>query len=85
MKLSTNKRSDLIRRFLINSIKAGNAQFLQDAIETFQLSRQAIHNHLSALVDAGFLVASGNTRGRTYSLGSVRTEVCVNSGHQRFR
>lgn len=73
MKLSTNKRAEIIRRFLLNSIKAGNSLFFHDAMETFSLSRQAIHNHLAALVKMGYLVASGNTRARVYGLGLVRS------------
>jgi len=73
MKLAKTKRADLIRRFLLNAIKAGNAGFFHDAMETFELSRQAIHGHLAALVALGCLAATGNTRGRSYILGSVRS------------
>ncbi len=73
MKLATSKRAELIRRFLLNAIKAGNAGYFHDAMETFALSRQAIHAHLSALVKAGLLAATGNTRARSYVLGPVRT------------
>lgn len=73
MKLATTKRAVIIRRFLLNSIKAGNPHFLHDAMETFELSRQAIHSHLTALVKSGYLVAEGNTRARKYVLGSVRS------------
>lgn len=72
MKLATTKRAEIIRRFLLNSIKAGNTHFLHDAMETFELTRQAIHNHLSALVKMGYLAADGNTRARTYILGPLR-------------
>jgi len=72
MKLATTKRAEIIRRFLLNSIKAGNAHLFHDAMETFQLTRQSIHNHLTALVKMGYLVAEGNTRGRTYALGPTR-------------
>ena len=73
MKLAKTKRSELIRRFLLNAIKAGNAEFLHDAMEIFGLSRQAIHGHLAALVDMGCLAATGNTKGRSYILGPVRS------------
>ena len=73
MKLASTKRAEIIRRFLLNSIKAGNAHLLHDAMETFQLTRQAIHNHLTVLVKMGYLVAEGNTRGRTYSIGPTRS------------
>ena len=72
MKIATTKRAEIIRRFLLASIKAGNNEYMHDAMETFDLSRQAIHAHLSQLVKMGFLNAIGNTRGRTYALGPVR-------------
>ena len=72
VKLAKTKRAEIIRRFLLNSIKAGNPLLLHDAMETFQLTRQAIHSHLSALVKKGYLIAEGNTRGRKYILGPVR-------------
>ena len=72
MELATTKRADIIRRFLLNSVKAGNPHLLHDAMETFELTRQAIHSHLSALVNRGYLAATGNTRARTYILGPNR-------------
>ena len=75
MKLAPTKRSELIRRFLLNAIKAGNTEFLHDAMEIFGLSRQAIHGHLAALVKLGCLAATGVTRGRSYILGPVRSHV----------
>ena len=73
MKLAKTKRAELIRRFLLNAIKAGDADFFHDAMEIFELSRQAIHGHLAALVELGCLEAIGNTRGRSYILGPVRS------------
>ncbi len=72
MKLATTKRAEIIRRFLLNSIKGNNSHYLHDAMETFQLTRQAIHGHLTALVKMGCLVAVGNTRARKYILGPTR-------------
>jgi len=72
MKLATTKRAEIIRRFLLNSIKASNSHFLHDAMETFELTRQAIHGHLTALIKMGCLAAEGNTRARRYILGPVR-------------
>ena len=77
MELAKTKRTELIRRFLLNAIKAGNASFLRDAMEIFGLTRQSIHAHLSALVAAGYLAATGNTRGRSYVLGPVRSHEAV--------
>ncbi|WP_305815323.1 STAS-like domain-containing protein [Photobacterium leiognathi] len=59
------------------------AQILRDVIhhpvdiaahisEIFQISRQAVNNHLKALVKDDWLVTSGTTRNKTYKLGSQR-------------
>ena len=77
MKLATTKRAEIIRRFLLASIRAGNAEYFHDAMETFELSRQAVHAHLSQLVKMGFLAAIGNTRGRTYVPGPVRSHTSI--------
>lgn len=71
--LAKTKRATLIRRFLLNAIKAGDSDYMLHAMETFNLTRQAVHRHLSELVKLGFLKASGKTNGRTYSLGPIRS------------
>lgn len=73
MKLAETKRSEVIRRFLLNSIKAKNPHLMHDAMEAFGITRQTVHQHLSILVKNGFLVAEGNTRGRIYKLGQRRS------------
>ncbi len=73
MKLGDSKRSILIRRFLLSTIKANSPHLIQDAMETFQVTRQTVHNHLVALVKKDYLIAEGNTRGRVYRLGSNRS------------
>lgn len=77
MELGKTKRSRLIRRFLLNAVKAGDQQYIPDAVESFSVSRQTIHNHLTALVKMGYLEAHGNTRGRIYSLGSTRSHSAI--------
>ena len=74
MTLAPTKRSEIIRRFLLNGVKAKNSNVILDAVETFGISRQAVHAHLIALVKQGYLVAVGNTKGRTYQLGMNRSE-----------
>lgn len=73
MKIAETKRSIVIRRFLLNSIKAKNPHLMHDAMEAFGITRQTVHQHLSALVRGGFLIAEGNTRGRIYKLGQCRS------------
>lgn len=77
MELGKTKRSRLIRRFLLNSVKAGNQQLVHDAVETFKVSRQTIHNHLTALVKMGYLESEGNTKGCVYKLGPHRSHSAV--------
>ena len=77
MKLADTKRSEVIRRFLLNYIKAKNPHMIQDAMEAFGITRQTVHHHLSELVDKGFLLAEGNTRGRVYRLGQNRSQKSV--------
>lgn len=74
MMLAKTKRADLIRRSLLNSVKAGNQHLIHDAVETFNVTRQTVHSHLAALVKMGYLAADGNTRARTYRLGSHRSQ-----------
>ena len=76
--MPVTKRTELIRRFLLGAVKAGNQHMIQDALDTFQVSRQAVHGHLAALVKLGNLEAHGNTRARYYALGPNR------SHHQSF-
>lgn len=73
MKLAGTKRSEVIRRFLLNTIKAKNPHLMHDAMEAFGITRQTVHHHLSALVQGGYLIAQGNTRGRIYKLGTNRS------------
>lgn len=71
--LAKTKRAILIRRFLLNAIKAGDSDYMLHAMDTFDLTRQAVHRNLSGLVKSGFLNASGKTSGRIYSLGPIRS------------
>jgi len=71
--LGKTKRSRLIRKYLLNTVRAGNQQIVHDGQEIFNVTRQTIHSHLSALVDMGYLVAQGNTKARTYDLGAKRS------------
>ncbi len=73
MELGKLKRSIVIRRFLLNSIKAHNIHVIHDAMEAFGVTRQTVYNHLIVLVEKGYLVAEGKTRARVYHLGANRS------------
>lgn len=71
------RRARLIQQFLMNAIKAGDSEFIRHAVETFEVSRQAIFAHLKALVNAGYLKPVGNTRARVYVLGAIRAHAAI--------
>jgi anti-sigma regulatory factor (Ser/Thr protein kinase) len=73
--LGKTKRSRMIRRYLLNSVKADYQQMIHDGQEIFKVSRQTIHAHLKALVNMGYLVAHGNTKARTYDFGPKRSHI----------
>ncbi len=68
-------RTKIIRNFLIDAVRAGRQDIVPSASSVFNISRQSIHKHLTALVKEGQLAATGHTRARVYSLGSVRSHI----------
>ena len=72
MEFAKTKRSSVIRKFLLSEVRANAPNLIQDTVEGFKISRQSVHNHLSQLVKAGFLIPEGNTRSRKYKLGPNR-------------
>lgn len=66
------KKSNAIRFYLLEAVKGGRTNLVSNASQIFNVSRQTIHKHLSALVDMHYLIAEGATRSRTYHLGPHR-------------
>ncbi len=66
-------RSQTIRNYLVDAVRLGKQDIISTAVSVFEISRQAIHRHLTALVEQGRLSATGHTRARVYTLGPVRT------------
>jgi anti-sigma regulatory factor (Ser/Thr protein kinase) len=69
------RKSRLIRSYLLDGVRASRPNLVEDAASVFGISSQAINRHLSVLVDAGLLVASGKTRSKKYALGPVREKL----------
>jgi anti-sigma regulatory factor (Ser/Thr protein kinase) len=65
-------KTRIIRGFLLDAIRLRKKDVVADASKAFGISRQSINRHLSTLVEEGWLIASGNTRARIYSLGPKR-------------
>ncbi len=74
MNLGRTKRSQAVRHFLIDAVRSGKKNIVTDTCEQFSLSRQAVHRHLTHLIEEGFLQSVGTTRGRTYRLGDNRRQ-----------
>lgn len=64
-------RPQEIRRFLLREVERDPTGLAARAQAEFGVTRQAIARHIRALVDEGLLVASGQTRGRTYSMRAL--------------
>ncbi|WP_295386343.1 DUF4325 domain-containing protein [uncultured Thiodictyon sp.] len=72
--IGKTKKSQVIRRHLLDVVRSGRADIVADACELFGVTRQAVHRHLAHLTREGFLEALGTTRGRTYRLGPNRQQ-----------
>lgn len=70
--LGRTKKSHSIRLYLLEAIKNGKPDYIQNAVSSFGISRQAVHRHLLHLVNQNYLTAEGSTRARKYSLGAHR-------------
>jgi len=68
MARATNKKTAVIRDYILHRLISRNRYVIPDTIETFGVTRQTVHRHLSALVKAGDVRAVGETKSRTYSL-----------------
>lgn len=66
--MALRARSVEIRHRLLQLVYKRKGNPIPAAVEEFGLSRQAVHGHLTALVEGGLLEASGRTRARHYSL-----------------
>jgi DNA-binding transcriptional ArsR family regulator len=64
-------RTHEIRLFLLREVERDPTGLAARAQAEFGITRQAIARHIRALVDEGLLDASGQTRGRTYSLRAL--------------
>jgi len=64
-------RSAEIRRFLLREVERDPRGLAARAHEQFGITRQAIARHIGALLEDGLLVASGQTRARTYQIAEL--------------
>lgn len=60
-----------VREFILANVERQPATIARLAAEHFDITRQAIHKHLSKLVSEGALVGTGGTRDRHYKLAPL--------------
>lgn len=61
-------QAELIRVFILLTVERHPRDVVRLAAEEFGVSRQTVHRHVRALVDAGRLEAKGKTKAREYHL-----------------
>ncbi len=61
-------KSEVIRKFIVDSIDKHPKDIARLAAERFSISRQAVNRHLKTLIEDGIIDAEGNTKERVYAL-----------------
>ncbi len=69
---------DLVRRSILDLIDKDGRAVAARLADEFSISRQAASKHVSALVQEGIILASGDRRGREYRLATI------DSAHRRY-
>jgi len=70
----TAKKSEEIRRFIIDAILEHPKDVVARTVARFGLTRQAINRHMNILIREGLVTAEGNTSQRTYRLTILRKD-----------
>lgn len=61
------KRQNEIRKFIIDKLEEHSGDILSFAANTFQVSKSAISQHISSLIEEGIIEATGKGRNRQFS------------------
>ncbi len=75
-------RGELVRRFLISNVEGHPADIVRIAAEKFSCTRQAVHKHLTRLIEEGAVFQEGQTRSKVYRLAPLvewRREYALNA------
>ena len=68
-------KTEEIRTFILENVEKHPKDIVKVASQHFDITRQAVSRHLSALIDEDLLEAHGKTKGRTYELKILLTNV----------
>jgi anti-sigma regulatory factor (Ser/Thr protein kinase)/biotin operon repressor len=72
-KLGPKKRSEEIRRFILEHLEEHPSDVSKLASDHFKITRQAVNRHLDVLISKGLLIQEGQTKNRSYKLASLIT------------
>ena len=70
MSKSTNKKTAVIKSFILNDLIHNSRRVIADTQKEFGVTRQTVSRHLKALVDSGDVFTFGKTKARTYGLAT---------------
>lgn len=65
------KGGEPVRQFILANVGRHPDNITKETSAHFRITRQAVHKHLSRLVDEGALIGSGGTRDRRYKLAPL--------------
>ncbi len=80
--MSKNSRHEL-EQFILSRVEDHPEDIAKATAEAFGITRQAVHRHLSALVKAGQIEATGQTRRKRYALKLTRFETALSLADNR--
>lgn len=66
-----SKKTQEIRDFILVALNEAPENMLRITQDEYGLTRQSVHRHLKALVDAGDIIAHGKTKSRKYTLATM--------------
>ena len=64
-------RGEAVRRFIISNVAGHPGDIAKITAAKFDISRQALHKHITKLVEEGALAVEGKTRNRVYKLSPL--------------
>lgn len=70
---SPTKKTGLIRNQILKDVVLHSHDIASHIASLFDITRQSVNKHIRALIDDGYIEASGSTRARTYKLGVKRS------------
>jgi anti-sigma regulatory factor (Ser/Thr protein kinase) len=71
--MAIRERSKKIQEQILRDLVHHPKDIVSHISSIFSLSRQAVNRHMSQLVEAGKINATGTTKNRTYTIGPVRS------------